>query len=289
MKYAISAATGRFGQLVIQDLRKIVDVSDIVAIVRDVEKAQRVLPEDVTIRQADYTDEAALQHALRGIDRLLFISSVPGGEVPRQQQHANVVQAAQKAGVGFVAYTSFAHADTAQSPLSKDHVATEQLLRDSGLKVSFLRNAWYLENELSYLQAAAQGQDAVYAAGRGKISFALEREYAEAAARVMTLVAPKAVYEFGGEPRTYADLAETLSALTGKSFTFKSVDDATYRAAMQAAGLGPELIDVLTAMQDMMRAGELDVTSTDLPDVLGRPLSTLPDALHEVLQAHAGA
>ncbi|MFC6289800.1 SDR family oxidoreductase [Levilactobacillus angrenensis] len=284
MKYAISAATGRFGQLAISYLLKVVDANDIVAIVRNEAKGHTVLPDGITIRQADYTDEAALTQALAGIDRLLFISSVPGGEVSRQQQHANVIKAAQTAGVDFVAYTSFAHADTAHSPLSVDHVATEKALRASGLRHSFLRNAWYLENETSYLQAGANGQNAVYAAGQGRISFALEREYAEAAARVMTLVDPKEVYEFGGEPRTYADLAVTLSEVTGKSFTFKSVDDAAYRQAMVAAGLDHGLVDVLASMQAMMRSGELEVISTDLPDVLGRPLATFPDAIHEILQ-----
>lgn len=284
MKYAISAATGRFGQLAISYLLKVVDAGDIVAIVRNEAKGHTVLPAGITIRQADYGDEPALTQALTGVDRLLFISSVPGGELSRQQQHANVIQAAQTAGVDFVAYTSFAHADTAQSPLSTDHVATEKALRTSGLRHSFLRNAWYLENEDSYLQAGANGKNAVYAAGQGRISFALEREYAEAAARVMTLVDPKEVYEFGGEPRTYADLANALSKVTGKSFTFKSVDDATYRQTMLAAGLSQDLVDVLASMQAMMRAGELDVSSTDLPDVLGRPLATFPDAIHEILQ-----
>lgn len=284
MKYAISAATGRFGQLAISYLLKVVDAGDVVAIVRDAAKGRSVLPAGVTVRQADYGDEAALTQALTGVDRLLFISSVPGGEPSRQQQHANVIQAAQTAGVAFVAYTSFAHADTAQSPLSTDHVATEKALRASGLRHSFLRNAWYLENESSYLQAGANGQNAVYAAGQGRISFALEREYAEAAAQVLMTPAPKEVYEFGGEPRTYADLAAALSQVTGKSFTFKSVDDAAYRESLQAAGMDQGLVAGLSSMQAMMRAGELDVTSSDLPDVLGRPLTSLPDAIHEILQ-----
>lgn len=221
--------------------------------------------------------------ALAGIDRLLFISSVPGGPVSRQQQHANVVKAAQAAGVSYVAYTSFAKADTAQSPLSKDHVATEALLKASGLQVSFLRNAWYLENELSYLQAGAQGQDSVYAAGDGRIGFALEREYAEAAAKVMTMPVPKPVYEFAGTPVTYAELAATLQTVTGQAVTFKAVSDDTYRQDMREAGVAPELVEVLLSMQIMMRAGELDVTSSDLADVLGRPVTPLATAIREIL------
>ncbi|WP_087127706.1 SDR family oxidoreductase [Levilactobacillus brevis] len=279
MKIAISAATGHFGQLAIQELLKTVAAGDIVAVVRNREKGQRLLPAGITVRQADYTDEVAMTTALAGIDRLLFISSVPGGPVSRQQQHANVVKAAQAAGVSYVAYTSFAKADTAQSPLSKDHVATEALLKASGLQVSFLRNAWYLENELSYLQAGAQGQDSVYAAGDGRIGFALEREYAEAAAKVMTTPVPKPVYEFAGTPVTYAELAATLQTVTGQAVTFKAVSDDTYRQDMREAGVAPELVEVLLSMQIMMRAGELDVTSSDLADVLGRPVTPLATAI----------
>ncbi|MCT3566436.1 SDR family oxidoreductase [Levilactobacillus brevis] len=283
MKIAISAATGHFGQLAIQELLKTVAAGDIVAVVRNREKGQRLLPAGITVRQADYTDEVAMTTALAGIDRLLFISSVPGGPVSRQQQHANVVKAAQAAGVSYVAYTSFAKADTAQSPLSKDHVATEALLKASGLQVSFLRNAWYLENELSYLQAGAQGQDSVYAAGDGRIGFALEREYAEAAAKVMTTPVPKPVYEFAGTPVTYAELAATLQTVTGQAVTFKAVSDDTYRQDMREAGVAPELVEVLLSMQIMMRAEELDVTSSDLADVLGRPVTPLATAIREVL------
>lgn len=283
MKIAISAATGHFGQLAIQELLKTVAAGDIVAVVRNREKGQRLLPAGITVRQADYTDEVAMTTALAGIDRLLFISSVPGGPVSRQQQHANVVKAAQAAGVSYVAYTSFAKADTAQSPLSKDHVATEALLKASGLQVSFLRNAWYLENELSYLQAGAQGQDSVYAAGDGRIGFALEREYAEAAAKVMTMPVPKPVYEFAGTPVTYAELAATLQTVTSQAVTFKAVSDDTYRQDMREAGVAPELVEVLLSMQIMMRAGELDVTSSDLADVLGRPVTPLATAIREIL------
>lgn len=283
MKIAISAATGHFGQLAIQELLKTVAAGDIVAVVRNREKGQRLLPAGITVRQADYTDEVAMTTALAGIDRLLFISSVPGGPISRQQQHANVVKAAQAAGVSYVAYTSFAKADTAQSPLSKDHVATEALLKASGLQVSFLRNAWYLENELSYLQAGAQGQDSVYAAGDGRIGFALEREYAEAAAKVMTMPVPKPVYEFAGTPVTYAELAATLQTVTSQAVTFKAVSDDTYRQDMREAGVAPELVEVLLSMQIMMRAGELDVTSSDLADVLGRPVTPLATAIREIL------
>ncbi|MFC6181866.1 SDR family oxidoreductase [Lactiplantibacillus daowaiensis] len=284
MKYAVSAATGHFGQIVVRELLKTVAPTDIVAIVRNPQKAAQVLPTSIDVRQADYTDQAALTTALQGVDRLLMISSVPGGAISRQQQHQNVIAAAKAAGVTFIAYTSFAHAETAKSALSTDHVATEKWLRDSGLQVSFLRNAWYLENELSYLKAGATGQAAKYAAGDGKISFALEREYAVAAAKVLLTATPKPVYEFGGQPRTYADLAQAVAQATGRTdVEFQAVSDADYAADLTANGMSESLVPVFVGMQQMMRANELDVVSDDLPTVLGHELTPITTAINEIL------
>lgn len=283
MKYAISAATGNFGQIVIPELLKKIDASDVTAIVRNVDKAKKVLPAGINIEKADYTDKDALIKALKGIDKLLFISSVPGGKVSRETQHKNVVDAAKEAGVSYIAYTSFAKADDAKSALSSDHKATEKMIKDSGLKYSFLRNAWYLENEASYLKAGANGQDAVYAAGEGKIGFALEREYAVAAANVMELNDAKNVYEFAGKPVTYAELGQAVKEVTGKDFEFKSVSDDEYRQSLIKSGFDEGLADVFVGMQDMMRDNELNVDSSDLPDVLGHKLTSLTDAIKEIL------
>ncbi|BDZ31841.1 SDR family oxidoreductase [Lactiplantibacillus sp. WILCCON 0030] len=283
MKYAISAATGHLGQGVIRQLQKLVPDTEIVAIVRNSEKAKQLLPTNIEVRQADYTDQSAMEKALTSIDRLLFISSVPNGDTPRQSQHANVIKAAENAGVQYVAYTSFAKADTATSPLSADHVATEKMIKESGLSYSFLRNAWYLENESAYFKAALAGQNAVYAAGNGKISYALEREYAEAAADVLVTKNPKRVYEFGGQPATYQDLQDALRKATNNSFSFKSVSDDEYYQGLIDAGMDQQFANVLLSMQIMMRENELNVNSNDLPDVLGHPVASLAEAVQEVI------
>ena len=109
------------------------------------------MPAGIEIRQADYGDEAAVEKALAGVDKLLFISSQPGGAVTRADQHKNVVEAAKNAGVGYVTYTSFPKASESDNWLAADHKLTEKLLKESGLKHSFLRNNWYLENEMTFL------------------------------------------------------------------------------------------------------------------------------------------
>lgn len=79
MKYAVTAATGRFGRVAVEQLVDLVGKDQVVAIVRDVAKGRELLPAGIEIRQGDYADQAGMTSALAGIDRLLFISSQPGG------------------------------------------------------------------------------------------------------------------------------------------------------------------------------------------------------------------
>lgn len=278
--YAVTGATGHFGQRALKQLAALVPASSIVALARNTEKAKLVVPAGVTVRQADYTDPDQMTEALKDIDRLLFVSSVPGASVPRLQQHQNVVTAAKRAGVSYIAYTSFPKADVSTAALASDHHATEQAILAAGIKHSFLRNNWYLENELSRLKAAAAGQDFLYSAGEGKVGWALEREYAEAAADVLAAEDTKSVYEFAGPARTYRELADAISG----QFEIKSLNDADYQAALAASGVPAKLTGIFAGGMAMIKAGVLDEATTDLPDVLGHALTPLSDAVKEVLK-----
>jgi NAD(P)H dehydrogenase (quinone) len=264
-----------------QLLAQQVGAEHVVALARRVDKAQALVPAGVTVRAGDYDDLAQLTAALQGVDRLLFVSSQPGGPVSRQQQHANVVAAAQAAGVSYIAYTSFPQAATSTAPLAADHQATEKAIQASGLKYSFLRNNWYLENEAATLKAAANGEPFVYAAGDGQVGWALESDYAEAAVKVLTAANPKAIYEFAGPMRTYQDLA---AAVPG-DFAVQAVDAQTYAQGLEATGMPTAVAELVTSIQMLIRAGQLQETTTDLPDVLGRAVTPLTPAMQKVIGA----
>ena len=180
---ALTGATGQLGHYVLQDLLKTVPASQIVAIVRNPAKAQSLSQQGVVVRQADYSDEAALTAALQGVDKLLLISSSEVGQ--RAVQHRNVINAAKAAGVTFIAYTSLLHADTSPLGLAAEHIETEQMLADSGIAYALLRNGWYTENYLASAPPALEHGVFIGAAGEGKIASATRADYAAAAARVI--------------------------------------------------------------------------------------------------------
>ena len=78
------------------------------------------------------------------MEKLILISSSEVGQ--RAPQHAAVIDAAKKAGVKLLVYTSILHADTSHMSLASEHLATEKAIRASGIPHAFLRNGWYIEN-----------------------------------------------------------------------------------------------------------------------------------------------
>lgn len=281
MKYGVTASTGKFGKKAVEYLIELVDKADIVAFARDTKKAKEILPKGIEIRHADYTDEKGLEEAFTGIGRLLFVSSVPGGSYPRDKQHLNVVEAAKNVGVDFVAYTSFPHANEAKSPLAGDHKITEEALSKSGLKYAFLRNNWYLENQADMIKGSLAGHAFQYSAGEGRVGWALEKEYAEGAAKVLATKSPKEVYEFAGKSLSFADLAKIISTVSKKEFKVESLSDDEYRVELNKAGLSGAA-DVIIMIQNLIRDGELTENESDLVDVLGRKLTPLEDAFLEL-------
>lgn len=277
--YAVTGVTGKFGSVAVKVLAGLVPANNIIALARNVEKAQASVPAGVTVRQGDYTDVEGLKQALTGVDKLLFISSIPGSEVPRQTQHQNVIDAAKEAGVGYIAYTSYPHADTAKSPLSEDHNYTEKALQDSGLAYTLLRNNWYLENDATVIQGAFKGQPFTYAAGEGKVGWAPEADYAEAAARVLATDEPKAIYEFGGPALTYAELAEQVKVVADRSFDVMSLSEADYQKGLEATGLDAPTAAIITSMQTLIHSGDLAQSDDTLATVLGRPVTPIQTAL----------
>ena len=274
-KYAITGVTGHFGQNAVKKLVELVPTTDVVALARNTQKAQAIVPNGVEVRPGDYSDVDQLTESLQGIDKLLFISSQPGGKVARATQHKNVVTAAKNAGIKYIAYTSFPHADTATAPLAEDHQMTEKLIKESGIAYSFLRNNWYLENELDSLKNAAT-QGLIYSTD-GKVGWALEAEYSEAAALVVTQDNPKKIYEFAGKSRTYQDLADALKV------TGTKLSDEEYSQVLQKAGVDEGMVQMIISFQDLITQGNLAEDTNDLPEVLGRELTPLSEALKSII------
>ncbi|WP_151217386.1 SDR family oxidoreductase [Citrobacter meridianamericanus] len=280
---AITGATGQLGQHVIETLLKTVPASHIVAIVRNPAKATALSQQGITVRQADYSDEAAFTTALQGIDKLLLISSSEVGQ--RAPQHRNVINAAKAAHVKFIAYTSLLHADTSPLGLADEHVATEKMLAESGIAYALLRNGWYTENYLASAPAALEHGIFIGAAGEGKIASATRADYAAAAAHVISEDGHAGkIYELAGDDGwTLSQLAAELAKQSGKKVVYQNLSEADFAAALKGVGLPAGLADMLADSDTGASKGGLFDDSHTLSKLIGRPTTSLADSVKGIV------
>ena len=280
---AITGATGQLGQHVIEELLKTVPASQIVAIVRNLAKAEALRQQGVVVRQADYTDEAAFTTALNGVDKLLLISSSEVGQ--RAVQHQNVINAAKAAGVKFIAYTSLLHADKSPLGLHVEHVETENALAASGVPYALLRNGWYTENYLASAPPALEHGVVMGAAGEGKIASATRADYAAAAAKVISEEGHAGkVYELAGDNAwTLSELAAELSKQSGKPVTYQNLSEADFAAALKGVGLPAGLAEMLADSDTGASKGGLFDDSRTLSKLIGRPTTSLAESVKAIL------
>ncbi len=280
----VTAASGQLGRLVVERLLETVPAGRIVATVRTADAGSSLAALGVQVRVADYARPETLDAALAGIDRVLLISSNALGQ--RVAQHRNVIEAAKRAGVGLLAYTSVLHADTSLLGLAEEHRQTEALLRASGVPFALLRNGWYSENYTAAIPAALAHHALIGSAGEGRIASAARADYAAAAAAVLTAAEDLAgrVFELAGdESYTLSDLAAEITRQSGQQISYVNLPEAEYKAALLGAGL-PEALAGLLADSDMGASkGALFEGGRQLSTLIGRSATPMAASVAEAL------
>jgi NAD(P)H dehydrogenase (quinone) len=286
MSVVVTGATGQLGRLTVEALlRRGVPAADVVATGRDTAGIKDLADRGVVVRRADFADQDSLEAAFAGADKLLLISaSVPVDE--RVANHRRAIDAALAAGVSLVAYTSTLRADTAATIIGATHRATEDYLRGRRVPSVLLRNGWYLENYTGQLPLFLRNGAVIGAVGQGRVSAASRADYAEAAAVTLTTAGHAgAVYELGGdEAFTLAELATAISAAAGKQVTYTDLPADKLARVLTDAGLPAELADVLADADLGLSRGEMFTDAGDLRRLLGRPTTTLADAVAGALR-----
>jgi NAD(P)H dehydrogenase (quinone) len=283
MKIGLTGATGQLGSIVAETLLKTVPAGNIVASVRNPEKAEALKARGVDVRHGDFDRPETLDTAFAGVERLLIVS-VDGDSDTRIRQHKAAVDAAVRAGVGFIVYTSVVDAENSSLFLAPVYRATEAFIRESGIPYAFLRNNWYLENEAGSIQAVKAGAPWLTSAEDGKVGWATRSDYAEAAAAVLAGESRESViYELSGTPLTQAEMAAVVGEVLGQEVVVKQVDDTAYEKIMADAGVPEAALPIVVAIQSAIRDGVLNIESGDLAKLLNRPLTPLSEGIRALL------
>jgi NAD(P)H dehydrogenase (quinone) len=270
----VSGATGRLGGQIARRLAAAGVEQRL--IVRDPGRAPALAGAEVAV--AEYGDPAALRRALDGAGTVLMVSAA---ETPdRVQQHHNFVDAAVAAGVERLVYTSFVGAGPAAVfTLARDHWATEEHIRASGLEFTFLRDSLYAD----FLPFMV-GEDGVIRgpAGDGRAAVVAQADIADAAAAVLRDPAPHARRSYdltGPEALTFAEMAAVITAVTGRKVTFydETLDEAY--ASRASYGAPQWQVDAWVSTYTSVAAGELSTVSPAIEELTGHPATSLSELL----------
>lgn len=280
----VTGATGHLGPMIIESLLKSVPASEIVAAVRNPKKADALKAQGVQVRVADYDDADSWAKTFEGIDKLMLVS---GSEVGKRfQQHKNVIEAAKKYGhLKLLVYTSLLRADTSSLVLAEEHRKTEELIKASGIPYSILRNGWYTENYVQSAKSALEHGAVFGAVKEGRISSAPRKDYADAAAKVLTMQNPQPLYELAGdESYTLSDLAKEISKQSGKNITYTDLSESDYKALLVKVGLPEPFAGVLAQSDAAAAQGGLYADDHDLSHLLGHKTTPMKETLSDFLK-----
>ncbi len=279
----VTGATGKLGRHVVELLLERLPATEIAVAVRNPKKASDLAARGVQVRFADYNRPETLAGAFLHADKLLLISGNEVGQ--RAHQHANAVAAARHAGVCLLAYTSILRADRSELAIAEEHVLTEQAIRHSSVPFVFLRNGWYFESYTENLGLALEHSVIFGSAGDGRIAAATRRDYAEAAATVLTGAGHQnKIYELAGDAAfTMTELAAEVSRQAGRPVAYRDLPADPYRDLLLGFGLPPQVVAMLIDADLGVARGELDSTSHELSRLIQRPTTPLSEAVRATL------
>lgn len=281
MKFAITGASGQFGRLAADDLLTRVPAEDVVLITRTPSSLDGYAARGVDVRAGDFTDPGTLPTAFAGVDRLLLVSTdAVGTRLPAQ---VAAVDVAASAGVSRIAYTSIVRPEPGNpAGVVADHAGTEQALRDSGVRWTFLRNGIYADMQVGVIEQAAASGRLVTNVGAGRYAYVTRADCAAAAAAALVRDdADDAVFDITGpESLSSKDLAALAGRRRGSEVAVVDVDDAAYVAGLvEHAGLPEVVAELLASFHQAARLGYFDAVSDGVATLTGRAPATLGSLL----------
>jgi NAD(P)H dehydrogenase (quinone) len=271
----VTGASGKYGGLVIDYIKKFNPDVNIFGLVRNPEKGKDLEAKGVTVRVADYSDRTELTPAFDGIDRLLFVSV----STPDIQKY--VVLSAKAAGVKYIAYTSIAGIEYNRLGLEINHSKTEEWIKESGIPHTFIRHNWYLELEAPLFKAAKKTGRFYFISSNEKVSWALRREYAEAGARIILRDNNPEIITLTREAHTYGELGNAVQEALGTPLEIRRVSFMEFQKNLTDGG---EDTSISVVFQNYVSSGDNGEELSDPKEfeaILGRPLESLTDIIKD--------
>lgn len=279
-KLLVTGASGQLGQMVLNLLIK-QGHKNLIATTRHKDKLQTFSDQGVDVREADFNQPESLTKAFAGASRLLLISTDAIGA--RVEQHKNAINAAKAAGVKHIIYTSWPKAETSAALVSADHIATENLIKQSGLSYTILRNSLYAENLLGSLSNAFQMGTFYGATGNTKAAYVSKKDCALAAAGALSHedYSNKILDVTGPQAYSYEEIVKMASQEVGKNIPYVDLSPEDLKQGLTKSGLPENWADLFVSFDVAIKNGDVEKISDAALVLTGQVPQNLKEFLKE--------
>lgn len=283
MKYLVTGASGPFATAAIEEFLKSVPAQDLILMSRKPDKLGKWAKLGCATRYGDFKEPNSVEAAAQGADKMLMISGYEVGH--RILQHGNTIDAAVRAGVKHIAYTSYYGKDGVDDLACIDHRGTEDKLKSCGAAYTSLRDGMYMESIISaFLPNFYQAGFWITCTNGGKISMADRLDCAACAVHVLTSEGHEnKIYEItGNDTWSFDEINDLAEEITGVHIEYRDVSDQEFYKYMKGLGIPDDSLEEFNVnglawcLNDIMsserviRAGGRDIVSNDIKSILGR-------------------
>lgn len=282
----VTGASGQLGRRVVALLLE-AGATRVIAVTRTPEKIADLGQRGAVVRKGSFEEPATLAEAFAGANRMLAISTdaidKPGRRI---QQHRNAVEAAARAGVQHIVYTSMPNPETSPVIFAPDHLGTEQAIAASGMTYTILRDNWYTDFLVPGLAQAAASGKLYSAAGEGGAAYVTREDCARTAAAALLAedATSRTLNVTGPAVVSFRELASMTSEITGRSVQYVSVTPDERKRQIVEAGIPAPVAEIMVSSQLAMAQGKMGPASTTVKDLTGRA----PTSVEEFLSSRRG-
>jgi NAD(P)H dehydrogenase (quinone) len=286
---AVTAASGRLGRATLRALADLYPDRPRVAVLRSPARLADLA--GVGLRRGDYGSVDEMTAALQGVQAMVLVSAPAIGGLDRIALHRNVLEAARRAGVRRVVYTSvIGNGTEMQTGFAATQRANRQAEADlaaSGFEWIVARNGFYLDLDVQVMRAASAKGFYESNSGDGRCGYISIAEIAVATAHLVAGDRPAyRAYNLVGASISVPDLTRLVNEVQGLDVAYRLVTDQqkldSARADLRVlARGGEEIAQMFAGLMQGQRLGAFDVPS-DFVAAAGRPCKTMRAMLAEL-------
>jgi NAD(P)H dehydrogenase (quinone) len=285
-KIIVSGASGQLGSLVIEELlARDVAPANLILVSRtpNTDHLQAYAKRGASVRFGDFNEPKSLAEAYRGGTRMLLIS-INGGGGNRPELHKAAIDAAVRAGVKHIAYTSYVNADSNEtSTIAVDHRRTERILEQSGVAWTMLRNQIYANGLVDQAIQIVHDGGLVTHTPDARVAYVTREDCAAAAAAVLTTPGHenKAYNITGPDAIGPRELVALTREISGKPVELRVYSEADYRDQLTRSGMSEAAINGTISFAAELDSPYLREPSTAVAELTGRPAKSVRALLLE--------